>query len=110
MKEQLFLNAFDCILAASDFLNYAEGGSSLLFDEMVRTGFSKEEADQAMMTFGSKMLDHASIYMECFEGLGVEPEYDEWSQRSEVIQAARERLIQAIGVADEILAQPDLAC
>lgn len=110
MKEQLFLNAYDCILAASDFMNYVEEGHSFLFDEMIKTGFSKEEADQAMMTFGSTMLDRASIYMDCFEGLGVEPEYDEWSQREGVLEAAKERLIKSIGVADEILAQRHLAC
>lgn len=110
MKEQLFLNAYDCILAASDFMNYVEDGQSFLYDEMIKLGFSKEEADQTMMTFGSTMLDRASIYMECFDGLGVEPEYDEWSQREGQLEAAKARLIQSVGIADGILAHPDLAC
>ncbi len=110
MKEQLFSNAFDCILAASDFMDYIEEGHSFLFDEMVKIGFSEEEADKTMLSFGSAMLDRAAIYMECFEGLGVEPEYDEWSQHDGVLEASKERLIQSIGAVDEFLTQPNFTC
>ena len=108
MKEKLFNNAFECILGASDYVNFRDGEYSFLYDGMLRIGFNKEEAEEAMMNLGQAMYDRAMVYAECFEALGVDSEYVNWSLQPGRIEKATEQLLERLKLVEGLIAQPDL--
>lgn len=98
MNRQLFNDALSSIIITSDFVEFLESGRSFIVDALVERNYSQEYAEAFLLDAGIENTTRAEQLMERIQSLGMEEEFEYWSDQDENFVARKDGIIQAIEI------------
>lgn len=96
IKEELYEAAHASIVIASDYQNFLDHTDSFIFKALKEEGFPEEDATVIFTSIGEKETGAAEAYLHTFSLLGIEPEYDSWSQEDGRFEAAKKDIVETL--------------
>lgn len=106
MNEELFVNALTSLLIVSDYVELLETGRSFIVEKMCELGSSREEAIFTVLSFGKDEEPVTCRYLSEIERLGLEDEFERWSDQTEVIRERKQSILQTISTGLNALNHP----